>query len=96
MIQRQRLHQPGAFAPCKGCGKQPKHYEVHGTSTRDPCGVRAADGAGHMIECHPCSARTPVCESLDGAVAAWVMGGLAAPADSASKHAFHHHLRAIK
>lgn len=96
MIQHQRPHQPGTFARCAGCGREPKHVEVRGYSTRDTSSPRGADDVGHMLECYPCRACTGTVETLDAAIAAWTLTFAAAPSLARSSPAPSTHLRAIK
>lgn len=48
----------GQLAPCKGCGRQPRHYLVRGRGQ-------------HLLECAPCGTRTAKLPTFQQAVEAW-------------------------
>lgn len=69
MMQIARRHAAGTFAPCSGCGREPVHVTVKGSSCAEPVRFTAAER--HMLECCPCAMRTGKHASLEGAKREW-------------------------
>lgn len=72
MIQRHVPHEPGTFATCNGCRREPRHITSAGISSREPCVTRAiAVRDRHALECCRCGRSTARHATLDDAIAEW-------------------------
>lgn len=69
MIQRQITHAAGTFAACATCGKEPRHYTAHGSTSQEGAAF-STRAERHQLECL-CERRSGWCVTLGDAVRAW-------------------------
>lgn len=68
-----QVHKPmpaGTFARCKGCGAEPKYYEVHGRHSCESTPL-GRTGQRHLIACNPCRITSGLQETQAAAESAW-------------------------
>lgn len=73
MIQHQQAHDPGTFAVCSGCKREPVHIVSRGVAMGEAVDFRDPNctATRHFLECCRCGRSTARHPNLDDAVAEW-------------------------